>query len=199
MPTIFNPLSFFRHVPNALLEQFFSSVPAFTGFDWRVVSEHRVESIYERCNLIPPDESARIFNIFRAVESLATPVGTQALIEASRDVDIDVAAEIAAKMNAHERALWCYIRDKRIFRTARMLGPHRHVAETVLGDAEEPAGESHRGHARNAGGTRASVLRFFLGHSEARRKMHRRTPAARGRCGLLLCLSGGLPRRTLRL
>ena len=59
MPTIFNPLSFFRHVPNALLEQFFSSVPAFTGFDWRVVSEHRVESIYERCNLIPPDESAK--------------------------------------------------------------------------------------------------------------------------------------------
>lgn len=122
MPTIFNPLSFFRHVPNALLEQFFSSVPAFTGFDWRVVSEHRVESIYERCNLIPPDESAKLFNIFRAVESLATVVGTQALIEASRDVDIDIAAEIAAKMNAHERALWCYIRDTRIFRTARILG-----------------------------------------------------------------------------
>ena len=34
MPTIFNPLSFFRHVPNGLLEQFFSSVPAFAGFDW---------------------------------------------------------------------------------------------------------------------------------------------------------------------
>ena len=25
-------------------------------------------------------------------------------------------------MNAHERAFWCYIRDTRIFRTARMLG-----------------------------------------------------------------------------
>jgi len=122
VPTIFNPLSFFRHVPNALLEQFFSSVPAFVGFDWAAVSEHRVEPIYQRCNLIPPDECARLFNIFRAVESLANPVGTQVLIEASRDVDSDIAAEIAGGMNAHERALWCYLRDKRIFRTARLLG-----------------------------------------------------------------------------
>ena len=122
MPTILNPLSFFRHVPNALLEQFFSSVPAFEGFDWSAVSRRRVESIYERCNLIPPTECARIFNVFRTVESLANPIGTQVLLEAARDIDVDIAAEIAAMPSAHERALWCYLRDKRIFRTARMLG-----------------------------------------------------------------------------
>lgn len=54
MPGIFNPLSFFRHAPSTLLEQFFSSVPAFEGFDWSAVSKRRVEAIYERCNLIPP-------------------------------------------------------------------------------------------------------------------------------------------------
>lgn len=122
MPTIFNPLSFFRHVPNALLEQFFSSVPAFEGFDWTAVSRRRVESIYERCNLIPPPECARIFNVFRTVESLANPIGTQVLLEAARDIDVEIAAQIAAMPSAHERALWCYLRDKRIFRTARMLG-----------------------------------------------------------------------------
>jgi len=122
VPTIFNPQSFFRHVPNALLEQFFSSVPAFAGFDWSSVSERRVEPIYERCNLIPPAECARIFNVFRTVESLANPLGTQVLIEAARDIDVDVAAEIAAQASAHERALWCYLRDKRIFRAARLLG-----------------------------------------------------------------------------
>jgi len=122
VPIIFNPLSFFRHVPNASLEQFFSSVPAFEGFDWSSVSERRVEPIYERCNLIPPAECARIFNVFRTVESLSTPIGTQVLIEAARDIDIEVATGIAGRMNAHERALWCYMRDKRIFRTARMLG-----------------------------------------------------------------------------
>lgn len=122
MPGIFNPLSFFRHLPNALLEQFFSSVPAFTGFDWSAVTRRHVESIYERCNLIPPTECARIFNVFRTVESLATPSGTQVLLEAARDIDIDIAAELSAKASAHERALWCYLRDQRIFRTARMLG-----------------------------------------------------------------------------
>jgi hypothetical protein len=121
VPIIFNPLFFFRHVPNASLEQFFSSVPAFEGFDWSAVSERRVEPIHGRCKLMPPTECARVFDIFRMVESLANPLGTQALIEAARDIDIDVAAELALKKNAHERALWCYVRDKRIFQCARML------------------------------------------------------------------------------
>ncbi len=122
MPVIFNPLSFFRHVPDASLQQFFSSVPAFDGFDWSAVTERRIEPVYERCNLIPPDECARIFNVFLTIESLANPGGTQALLEAARDIDVEVAAEIGGDMGAHERAFRCYLRDKRIFRTARMLG-----------------------------------------------------------------------------
>jgi len=122
VPVVFNPLSYFRHVPNALLQQFFSSVPAFDGFDWSAVTERRIEAVYERCNLIPPDECARIFNVFLTIESLANPNGTQALLEAARDIDVEVAAEIARDMCAHERAFRCYLRDKRIFRTARMLG-----------------------------------------------------------------------------
>jgi hypothetical protein len=122
VPSIFNPLSFFRHVPNALLEQFFSSVPAFAGFDWSAVTERRIEAVYERCNLILPDECARIFDVFCMIESLANPASTQVLMEAARDIDVEVAAEIAGKMGAHERAFRCYLRDKRIFRTARMLG-----------------------------------------------------------------------------
>ena len=121
MPKVFNPLSFFRHVPNPLLQRFFSSVPAFDGFDWSSVSNWRVEPIIERCNMIAPAESTRIFNLFRMVESLANPGGTQVLIEAARDIDLDVAAEIGAEQNAHGRALCCYLRDKRIFRGARML------------------------------------------------------------------------------
>lgn len=122
MPVIFNPLSFFRHVPNALLQQFFSSVPAFDSFDWSAVSERRIEAVYERCNLIPPDECSRIFDVFCMIESLANPAGTQAFMEAARDIDVEVAAEMAGNMGAHERAFRCYLRDKRIFRTARMLG-----------------------------------------------------------------------------
>ncbi len=44
------------------------------------------------------------------------------MIEAARDIDIEIAGEIAGKTNAHERALWCYMRHKRIFHTARILG-----------------------------------------------------------------------------
>lgn len=53
---------------------------------------------------------------------MANPPGTQVLMEAARDIDVEVAAEIAGNMGAHERAFRCYLRDKRIFRTARVLG-----------------------------------------------------------------------------
>lgn len=121
MPKVFNPLSFFRHVPKALLEQFFSMVPAFVGFDWSLVNERRVEPIMERCNAIAPAECARIFRIFRMVESVADPIGTQVLIEAAKDIDLTIAAAISAKKNAYERAFWCYLQDKRILEGARTL------------------------------------------------------------------------------
>ena len=121
MPNVFNPLSFFRHVPNASLERFFTSVPEFAGFDWGAVSERRVDSILERCHMIAPVECARIFRIFRTVESLANPTGTQVLIEAARDIGLDIAETISARQNAYDRALWCYMEDKRIVEGARTL------------------------------------------------------------------------------
>lgn len=121
MPNVFNPLSFFRHVPNPLLERFLSSFPDFAGFDWSVVTERRVEPVLDRCHAMPPAECARIFRIFRMVDSLANPIGTQVLIEAAHDVDLDIAEAIAAMRNAHERALWCYMQDKRIVEGARTL------------------------------------------------------------------------------
>jgi hypothetical protein len=121
VPNLFNPLSFFRHVPNASLEQFFTSVPAFAGFDWTSVSGRRVEPIMDRCNAIPSAECARIFRVFRMVESLANPIGTQVLIEAARDIDLHIAHAISGKNNAYERALWCYMQDRRILEGARTL------------------------------------------------------------------------------
>jgi hypothetical protein len=121
VPTLFNPLSFLRHVPNSSLQQFFASVPAFAGFDWNSVSERRVEPIMDRCNDIASPECTRIFRVFRMVESLANPVGTQVLVEAARDIDLDIAQAISQKKNAYERALWCYMQDKRIFESARTL------------------------------------------------------------------------------
>ena len=60
MPNIFNLLSFFRHVPNSLLERFFLSFPAFAGFDWSAVTERRVEPVLDRCHTMLPAECARL-------------------------------------------------------------------------------------------------------------------------------------------
>lgn len=118
---IFNPSSFLRHAPNSLLEQFLSPIAGFAGFNWSAVNERRVQPILDRCNALPAAERAQIFDVFRTVESLANPIGTQVLIESARAQSIDIAAVIAEKTTAHERALWCYLHDKRIFRSACML------------------------------------------------------------------------------
>lgn len=121
MSNIFNPLSFFRRMPRQTLIQFLSPYPGFAGFDWESVGERRVEPIMDQCNSMPHAACARIFRIFRMVESLATPTGTQVLIEAARDIDLEIAEVIAAKKNSHERALWCYVEHKDIFESARTL------------------------------------------------------------------------------
>ena len=119
--SVFNPLSFLRHVPTPILEQFFSSYPTFTGFDWSEVTERNVEAVLDRCNSMPAAERARVFTVFRNVESLSNSLGTRILLQAARDLDLEITAAIRESKNSYERALWCHLEHPRLFECARTL------------------------------------------------------------------------------
>ncbi len=110
MPAFFDLPSFFRRVSNPLLQRFFTGPLAFKDFDWAVASARKIEPILQRFlqrfHAMTPTERGDAFQIFRRAESLASSMGTQVLIEASRDKGCDVAGKLAAMNNAYDRAFW---------------------------------------------------------------------------------------------
>ena len=121
MPAFFDLPSFFRRVSNPLLQRFFTDPPAFTGFDWAAASARKIEPILQRFNAMTPAERGDAFQVFRRAESLASSMGTQVLIEASRDKGGDMAGKLAAMNNAHDRAFWMCLEHPDIIDGARTL------------------------------------------------------------------------------
>ena len=68
-----------------------------------------------------PTERGDAFQVFRRAESLASSMGTQVLIEASRDKGGDVAAKLAADEHAHDRAFWMCLEYPDVIDGARTL------------------------------------------------------------------------------
>ena len=121
MPSLFNPRSFMRQVPKALLENFFSQFPVFSGFDWSQVSERRIDPAFNQMEALAPPDRDRVLQIFRQVHSLANSHGTAVLIESARDQNLEIADAIGRRENAHARALWCYMEHSQVFENARTL------------------------------------------------------------------------------
>jgi len=113
--------SYFRRVSNPLLKRFFSTTPAFDDFDWTAVSARKTEPILERFHTLTQEQRREAFQIFRRAESLASSVGTQVLIESSRECSDDVAGKLAAMSNAHDRALWMCLEHPDVIDSARTL------------------------------------------------------------------------------
>jgi hypothetical protein len=121
VPAFFDLPTFFRRVSNPLLQRFFADTPAFTDFDWRSVSARKIEPILHRFNALTQEQRRTAFHVFHRAESLASPLGTRVLIEASRNKGGDVAGKLAAMNNAHDRAFWMCLTHPDVIDVARTL------------------------------------------------------------------------------
>ena len=99
----------------------FAPYSAFAGFDWNAGSKGSADRIFERCQTMEEGEVRAVGRVLRQVHCLATPRGTRALIEAGRDQGLDLAEELAALSNGHERALACWLDHPEVFSAARIL------------------------------------------------------------------------------
>jgi len=117
----YNPRSFLRQVPNSLLARFFSRFGGFTDFDWRQLKEAQIEGAFERWQELPEAERRQVGGTFRQIHSMATPRGTRVLIEAARDRGLEIAQDMGARQNAHERAFFCFLDHPEVFENARTL------------------------------------------------------------------------------
>ena len=121
MPAFFDQPSFIRRVSNPLLQRFFSDTEAFTDFDWAAAGVRNTGPILQCFNLSTEEQRRKSFAVFRRVESLATSMGTQVLIEASRGKGDGVAGKLAAMKSSHDRAFWMCLEYPDIIDSARTL------------------------------------------------------------------------------
>jgi len=117
----YNPRSFLRQVPNSLLARHFSHFGGFADFDWSHLKESRIEGMFEQWQDLPAIERRQVGGTFRKIHSMATARGTRVLIEAARDRGLDIAQDMGALKNAHERAFTCFLDHPDVFENARTL------------------------------------------------------------------------------
>jgi len=121
LPAFFDLPSFIRRVSNPLLQRFFSETESFSDFDWASAGARSTGPILQRFNLSTEEQRRNSFAIFRRVDSLATSMGTQVLIEASREKGDGVAGKLAAMKSSHDRAFWMCLEYPDIIDSARTL------------------------------------------------------------------------------
>jgi hypothetical protein len=117
----YNAKTVLRLISNVTLARLFVPYSAFAGFDWNAGSKGCADRIFERWQTMEEGEVRAIGRVLRQAHCLATPRGTRALIEAGRDRGLDLAEELAALSNAHERALACWLDHPEVFSAARIL------------------------------------------------------------------------------
>ena len=116
----YNPRVVVEKTPNALLQNFFATVPDFAGFDWKSLAENDVEPILQRVRTSAEPHRRLIGVRFRQVHALADPHGTTVLIAAAGDHGLSIAGELAARKNAYERAFWCLVEYAKLFDSERI-------------------------------------------------------------------------------
>lgn len=119
--TQYNPRAFLRQVPNALQARFFLRYDAFSAFDWSHQKETQVEAVFDCWQQMPEAEKRQVGAVFRQVHSMASSRGTRVLVEAARDRGLEIASDLGARKNAHDRAIWCFLDHPEVFANARTL------------------------------------------------------------------------------
>ena len=77
----YSPKSFFRHVPNAMLKQYFDKVGVLTEHDFSEVPEAKIEPIYKAWLSLPDALQRKMERDFKEIDALACEGGIKAIID----------------------------------------------------------------------------------------------------------------------
>ena len=80
----YSPKSFFRHVPNAMLKQYFSKTGVLIEHDFSQVPEAKIEPIYKAWLSLPDALQRKTERDFKEIDALACEGGIKAIIDEAR-------------------------------------------------------------------------------------------------------------------
>lgn len=117
----FNEHAVIEKAPSALLQQFLSLFPAFSGFDWTSPSAKNINLVLQHIRAADERDQRLIDIRFRQLHALANTHGTTLLISVAREAGFDVGEQLSAKRNAFERAFWCLVEHPALFDTEKIF------------------------------------------------------------------------------
>src|SRR5436305_13348385 len=117
----YNPRHFLRHVPNALLRNFFDRRGRLGQVEWSRLEETKITSIFEAWQALLAEERADIEKVFRAIFDMSCEPGIRALVEEGQFHGVDLARALDPLESHYAKAMWAYLYYGAIFEVAAIL------------------------------------------------------------------------------
>lgn len=137
--------TFFRKVPNRLLQQYFRKRRIDLSVDWGDLDETDADPVFEALQALPDDRRGRVESDFTMINELACGVGVRAILEEAAFWGKDWSVQFEQMENDYERAFWTFLNELRCFEVAGAF----HVMDRFsgwwrrfVGKRIEPATES---------------------------------------------------------
>ncbi|SEN74018.1 hypothetical protein SAMN05216404_106243 [Nitrosospira multiformis] len=105
----YSPKSFFRHVPNAMLKQYFDKAGVLTEHDFSGVPEAKIELIYKAWLSLPDALQRKTERDFKEIDALACEGGIKAIIDEARRQGGNIAEILSQKEGFHEKVFWVFL------------------------------------------------------------------------------------------
>lgn len=127
MANDYAPKQFLRQAEIALIKEYFTARGELGELDWDSMREADADPIHEAWQQLPESSLAQIDSEFRDIFDLATAEGTRTLIEEGQFHQVDLAPELDARDGFLNKALWSFLRHRRIFDVAHLLDRSDHL------------------------------------------------------------------------
>lgn len=110
MSTKYSPQSFFRHVPNAMLFDYFKMRGVLQKHDFSKVTENKIEQIYDAWKQLPEELRSEMEGDFQTITALANEGGIKAIIDEALWHGEDLAPVLEHINGFYEKVFWVFLK-----------------------------------------------------------------------------------------
>lgn len=105
----YSPRAFFRHVPNVVIKQYFTSRNVLVEHDFSKVTEADIEPIYQAWLSLPDNQRGEMERDFKEIDQLACEGGIRAILDEAEWRNEYIAEHLEKHNGFHEKAFWLFL------------------------------------------------------------------------------------------
>ena len=105
----YSPRTFFRHVPNAMLKEYFTSKNVLNEHDFSKVPEADIEPIYQAWLSLPYKERGEMERDFKEIDQLACEGGIRAVLDEDKYRKENIFEDLDQHNGFHAKIFWLFL------------------------------------------------------------------------------------------